>query len=79
MTLTEQTIAPVKINFGYEMDRAEVADAIQFDPPINGVLSWENNLTATFTPRGCLDEAAYPLSFTSVLTDTAGYALALPR
>ncbi|MBK9055857.1 MAG: hypothetical protein IPL78_34630 [Chloroflexi bacterium] len=47
---TRDGLDPVKINFGYDMDRASVAAAIQFDPPINATLSWGKQSHRHLTP-----------------------------
>jgi hypothetical protein len=70
----------IVVNFNYEPDRGSVGDALSFEPPIVGDLTWnEAGNVATFTPAAPLaPDTPYTLSFSNPLLDSLGRELPAP-
>jgi uncharacterized protein YfaS (alpha-2-macroglobulin family) len=72
---------PITLRFNYAMNTATVAQAIRFEPALNGEWQWnENKTVATFTPDAPLTaDATYTIHFEGTLRDTSGEELPLPE
>ena len=67
----------ITITFSEPMNEASVANALSFDPPVTGTLTWSNGSTAvTFTPSGNWPSLSnMVLRIGESATDTAGAIL----